>query len=450
MELQLHNTASRKKETFKPIDPKNVRIYGCGPTVYDYVHIGNGRSFVMFDLLFRVLRHIYGEEHVTLVRNITDIDDKIMDRAAKRGATIREVTEETVEALHQDVADLGLLRPTHEPRATDYLPGMIGMIEKLVDKGYAYVADGHVLFEVKKDNHYGQLSGRSVDDMIAGARVEVAPYKKDPMDFVLWKPSDEDQPGWDSPWGRGRPGWHLECSVMSEEILGETFDVHAGGVDLIFPHHENEIAQSTCAHGGATLANYWIHGGFLDVEGEKMSKSLGNFKTVHELVKEFQGEAMRLHIITSHYRQGMNFSIDGIKDAKRLLDRWYRLVDGVEPGEVDEGFMACLLDDLNVPGGLAELHRLASDAAKGDERAAASLKATANILGLLQLSTQEWESWRPEGLELDEAKIDAMVEARNAARAAKDFAEADRLRDELADMGVAIKDSAGGTSWELA
>lgn len=449
MEIQLYNTATRTKEVFTPIDPANVRFYGCGPTVYDYAHIGNGRSFLSFDLLFRLLRHIYGEDHVTYVRNITDIDDKIMDRAHERGQTIREVTEETANALFEDMGTLGLLEPTHQPRATDYLDGMIAMISKLVEKGYAYAADGHVLFEVKKDNRYGLFSGRSLDEMIAGARVEVADYKRDPMDFVLWKPSADEQPGWDSPWGRGRPGWHLECSVMSEELLGETFDIHAGGVDLIFPHHENEIAQSTCAHGGATMANYWVHGGFLQVEGEKMSKSLGNFYTVHDLVKDWPGEAMRLHIMTSHYRQGMNFSIDGIRDAKAILDRWYRLVADVEPSHVDEAFLETVLDDINVPGGLAELHRLAGEAGKGNAEAAASLKASAQLLGLLQLETEAWENWRPEGLELDEAKIEALIEARKAARADKDFAASDRIRDELKAMGVAIKDGPEGTTWEL-
>lgn len=449
MEIQLHNTASRKKEVFKPIDPVNVRVYACGPTVYDYAHIGNGRSFLTFDLLFRLLRHVYGEEHVTYVRNITDIDDKIMDRARERGATIAEVTEETTKAFFADMATLGLLKPTHQPRATDYVDGMIEMIGGLVEKGNAYLAEGHVLFEVKTDKNYGKLSNRSLDDMIAGARVEVAPYKRDPMDFVLWKPSADDQPGWDSPWGRGRPGWHLECSVMSEAFLGQTFDIHAGGVDLIFPHHENEVAQSTCSHGGAAMANYWIHGGFLQVEGEKMSKSLGNFKTVHELVKEWPGEAMRLHIMTSHYRQGMNFSADGIKEAKAILDRWYRVSAEVEAGAVDEAFLTCLLDDINVPGGLAELHRLAGEAGKGDAEAARSLKASANLLGLLQLEIKAWEAWRPEGLDLDEARIEELIEARNAARVAKDFAASDQIRDELKAMGIAIKDGPEGTTWEL-
>lgn len=449
MEIRFYNTAARAKEVFKPIDPENVRVYACGPTVYDYAHIGNGRSFVTFDLLFRLLRHVYGPEHVTYVRNITDIDDKIMDRAAERGETIAEVTAETANAFFADMETLGLLEPTHQPRATDHIDGMIEMIGTLVEKKYAYLAEGHVLFEVKKDNHYGKLSNRSLDDMIAGARVEVVPYKRDPMDFVLWKPSSDDQPGWDSPWGRGRPGWHLECSVMSEAFLGQTFDIHAGGVDLIFPHHENEVAQSTCSHGGAAMANYWVHGGFLQVEGDKMSKSLGNFKTVHDLVKEWPGEAMRLHIMTSHYRQAMNFSADGIREAKAILDRWYRLVADVEPGYVDEAFLETLLDDMNVPGALAELHRLAGDAGKSNAEAARALKASANLLGLLQLDTEAWEAWRPEGLELDEEKIEELIEARNAARASKDFAESDRIRDELKDMGIAIKDGPAGTTWEL-
>jgi cysteinyl-tRNA synthetase len=449
MEIQFYNTASRKKEVFTPIDPDNVRVYACGPTVYDYAHIGNGRSFVTFDLLFRLLRHVYGESHVTYVRNITDIDDKIMDRAQERGATIAEVTQETASAFFADMATLGLLEPSHQPRATNYIDGMIEMIGTLVEKKYAYLSEGHVLFEVKKDNRYGKLSGRSLDEMLAGARVEVADYKRDPMDFVLWKPSAEDQPGWDSPWGRGRPGWHLECSVMSEALLGETFDIHAGGVDLIFPHHENEVAQSRCAHGGATMANYWVHGGHLQVEGEKMSKSLGNFHTVHDLVKEWPGEAMRLHIMTSHYRQGMNFSMGGIREAKAILDRWYRVVDGARPSEVDKAFLAILADDMNVPGAMAQLHKLAGDAGKGDSEAAAALKASANLLGLLQLESAEWEAWRPEGLELDEAKIEELIEARTAARTAKDFAASDRIRDELKDMGVAIKDGPQGTTWEL-
>ncbi|TNE40444.1 MAG: cysteine--tRNA ligase [Alphaproteobacteria bacterium] len=451
MELQFYNTATRKKERFEPLDPQNVRVYTCGPTVYDYAHIGNGRTFSSFDLLFRLLRHVYGEAHVTYVRNITDIDDKIIDRAGERGVGIRDVTDVTTEGFKEDMKGFGLLEPTHEPRATDYLDGMIDMMQKLVDLGHAYEAEGHLLFDVKSDPSYGKFANRSLDDLIAGARVEVAPYKKDPVDFVLWKPSTGNQPGWPSPWGRGRPGWHTECSVMSEQLLGETFDIHAGGVDLIFPHHQNEIAQSTCVHHGAPMANFWLHAGFLEVEGEKMSKSLGNFYTVHDLLKQWPGEALRLAMFTSHYRQFMNFSEHGIRDAKILLDRWYRLTEPageVTKADVSEAVVEALADDLNTPKALAELHEIAGKVAKGEERPEV-LKASAGLFGLLAQSAEEWFAFRPEGVEVDEARIAELIAARNAARKAKDFAKADAVRDELAAMGIAIKDGPEGTTWEL-
>lgn len=451
MGLQFYNTATRKKDRFEPIDPQNVRLYTCGPTVYDFAHIGNGRTFSAFDLLYRLLRHVYGPEHVTYVRNITDIEDKIIERAQKRDVPISIVTEETTNAFLKDMDDFGLLDPTHQPRATDYVDEMIEMMLKLVELGHAYEAEGHLLFDVRSDPNYGKFANRSPDELVAGARVEVAPYKRDPVDFVLWKPSSDDQPAWDSPWGRGRPGWHTECSVMSEKLLGDTFDIHAGGVDLIFPHHQNEIAQSTCVHHGAPMANFWLHGGFLQIEGEKMSKSLGNFKTIHDLVKVWPAEALRLHLFMTHYRQFMNFSEGSVRDAKAMLDKWYRLtanVGAVEHDDVPASVVAALADDLNTPQALTELHKIAGEASK-DQASAKALKAGAQLLGLLQQTSSEWAAWRPEGLEVDEAKIEALIAARAEARKAKDFAKADAARDELTAMGVAIKDGPEGTTWEL-
>ncbi len=451
--LTIYDTGSREKRVFEPIDAANVRLYACGPTVYDYAHIGNGRTAVTFDLVFRVLRYVYGAEHVTYVRNITDIDDKIMARAVERGISIRELTNGTAEVYQKDMAGLGALPPTHEPRATDYVDGMVAMVQTLIDKGHAYEAEGHVLFDVSSDKEYGQLSGRSLDDMIAGARVEVAPYKRNATDFVLWKPSDDDMPGWDSPWGNGRPGWHLECSVMSEKLLGETFDIHGGGIDLTFPHHENEVAQSTCAHDGAALANYWMHGGFLQVDGEKMSKSLGNFLVVHDLLQDWPGEALRLHLFMTHYRQPLNWTGEGVREAKAILDRWYKVTAGagdVTGDDVPADVAAALLDDFNTPQALAVMHGLNSEAQKGNADAARALKASGQLLGLFGQSAEEWAAWRPQSSAIDDAQVEDMIAARNAARKAKDFAEADRLRDELTAMGVEIKDGPEGTTWSVA
>src|SRR6266446_10856299 len=364
MPLTLYNTLTRRKEPFEPLDPERVRLYVCGPTVYDRAHIGNGRAIVVFDVLYRLLRDIYGRQHVHYVRNITDIEDKINAAARKNGEPIAALTARTTAAFHEDMAALGALPPDIEPRATDYIPQMIAMIERLIASGHAYAAEGHVLFSIASDPHYGQLSGRSRDDMIAGARVEVAPYKRDPADFVLWKPSDADLPGWDSPWGRGRPGWHIECSAMSETHLGETLDIHGGGLDLIFPHHENEIAQSTCAHRGAPLARYWLHNGFLTAAaGEKMSKSLGNFVTVHELVEEWPGEAIRLALLGGHYREPLEFSHERVAQAKQTLDRFYLGLREIAHagtaanGAGDSGaVLDALRDDLNTPLALARMH----------------------------------------------------------------------------------------------
>jgi len=451
VDLTFYDTLTRRKDTFRPIDPDNIRMYVCGPTVYDYAHIGNARPIIVFDVLFRLLRHVYGETHVTYARNITDIDDKINNRAAEEGVPIADVTARTTAQFHADIAALGVLEPSAEPRATGHVPQMIALIEQLIAKGHAYEAESHVLFNVPSMPTYGQLSGRSTDEMLAGARIDVAPYKKDPMDFVLWKPSSDDLPGWDSPWGRGRPGWHIECSAMSLAHLGEVFDIHGGGIDLTFPHHENEIAQSCCALGHDKMANVWMHNGYLQVEGQKMSKSAGNFLTIHELLAKWPGQVLRLQMLMTHYRQPLDWTETRCREAQVLLDRWYGLVGTVDAGgaEPPAAVLKALSDDLNTPAVITEMHRLA-DLALDDETAGQQLKATATMLGLMGQSAPDWAAWRPEGLEIDEARIDRLIEARAEARQSRDFAEADRLRDELNAMGVVLKDSAEGTTWEIA
>ena len=459
MELKLYDTLTREKRPFKPIDPNNVRMYVCGPTVYDFAHIGNARPVIVFDVLFRLLRHLYGAEHVTYVRNITDVDDKINARAAEEypglplNEAIRKVTEKTDRQFHEDVAALGCLPPTVEPRATDHIPEMRALIEKLVASGNAYVAEDNVLFSVPSMPDYGQLSKRPLDEMIAGARIEVAPYKRDPRDFVLWKPSKLGEPAWPSPVGvkaPGRPGWHIECSAMSWRYLGEVFDIHGGGIDLVFPHHEDEIAQSRCAFHTPVMANYWMHNGFLQVEGEKMSKSLGNFVTIHELLNDWPGEVIRLAMLQTHYRQPINWTLAGMREAHKHLDIWYELTDESAPGYLCADALDALTDDLNTPKALAALHELRGQAAKGIKPAAASLKASAQLFGLLQMSSAQWESFRPTSIAVDENTIENLIKARNGARRAKNFAESDRIRDELAKMGVVLKDTKDGTTWEIA
>jgi cysteinyl-tRNA synthetase len=454
MELRLYDTLTREKRTFGPIDPVRVRMYVCGPTVYDFAHIGNARPVIVFDVLFRLLRHVYGEKHVTYVRNITDVDDKINARAAERGVSIREVTEETYKNFKEDVAALGCLPPTAEPRATEHIGEMKALIERLVKSGNAYVAEDHVLFHVASMKDYGRLSNRSLDEMIAGARVEVAPFKKDPMDFVLWKPSDAGEPAWPSPAGiekAGRPGWHIECSAMSWKHLGETFDIHGGGIDLVFPHHENEIAQSRCAFQTPVMANYWMHNGFLQVEGEKMSKSLGNFVTIHELLKDWPGEVVRFTMLQTHYRQPINWTLGGLREAQKSLDHWYKLTSDSAPGYLCADAVDALLDDLNTPKAFAAMHELRTEAAKGTKPAAASLKASAQLIGLLQLSSAQWLGFRPASVAVDENKVVSLIEARNSARKAKNFKEADRIRDELKAMGIELEDTKDGkTQWKVA
>jgi len=459
MELKLYDTLTREKRVFKPLDPANVRMYVCGPTVYDFAHIGNARPVIVFDVLFRLLRHLYGAEHVTYVRNITDVDDKINARAAEEypalplNEAIRKVTEKTDRQFHDDVAALGCLPPTIEPRATDHIAEMRTLIDRLVASGNAYVAEDNVLFSVPSDPDYGQLSRRPLDEMIAGARVDVAPYKRDPTDFILWKPSKPGEPAWPSPAGiktPGRPGWHIECSAMSWKYLGETFDIHGGGIDLVFPHHENEIAQSRCAFHTPVMANYWMHNGFLQVEGEKMSKSVGNFVTIHELLKDWPGEVVRLAMLQTHYRQPINWTVAGLREAEKTLGHWYVLAGDAEPGLLCADVLGALADDLNTPMAVTALHELRGEAAKGSKPAAACLKASAQLIGLLQKTAAEWAAFRPASIAVDETKVASLVEARNAARKAKNFKESDRIRDELAAMGVVLKDSKDGTTWEIA
>ena len=451
--LRFHNTLSRQKDHFTPIDPQHIKIYVCGPTVYDRIHIGNARPVVVFDVLVRLLRFCFPK--VTYVRNITDVDDKINARAAEENRSIRDLTDETLARFHQDCLAIGALPPDAEPRATDHIDGMIAMITTLINRNHAYVAEGHVLFDVPSYEGYGALSRRSVDELKAGARVDVAPYKKSPMDFVLWKPSDENVPGWDSPWGRGRPGWHIECSAMSRAFLGEEFDIHGGGLDLIFPHHENEISQSCAAHGTNHMARYWLHNGYVTVDGEKMSKSLGNFVTMADLLKTTRGEVIRHALLQAHYRGPLDFSVEALKESEAALNGLYRAVgddDLVTDLTPDAEFLAALADDLNTPLALARLHYLAGASNRGEDGAKESLKASAAMLGLLEGSAKTWfQGSHNDGNAayggLDDSTIQDRIVRRNEARAKRDFAAADAIRDELATLGITLEDKAEGTVW---
>lgn len=447
MTIRLFNTLSKSKQEFVPIDPDHVKMYVCGPTVYNFAHVGNARPVVVFDLLVRLLRHDFPK--VTYARNITDIDDKIIEASRKSDVAIGEITEKYTALYEQDMAALNTLLPDLRPKATDYIPQMISMIAGLIEKGHAYAAQGHVLFNVPSMGDYGELSGRNLEDLIAGARVDVADYKQNPADFILWKPSNEDQPGWESPWGFGRPGWHLECSCMIEDNFGPTIDIHGGGLDLIFPHHENEIAQSRCSHDGAPLANVWMHNGYLTVDGEKMSKSLGNFITVHDLLEEFpgKGEAIRLCLLSAHYRQPVDFSRDGIAQAKRQLDRWYRLTDGIEAeaSDIPETFLAALRDDLNSPKAIAELNGLAKRAVE-DDMVKKQLKAAAGLFGLLD--QENWFEGSSDDRAISAKTIEALIVERAEAKKNKDFARADEIRKSLTEQGISLLDGADGTTWE--
>lgn len=468
MALKLYNTLTRQKAAFEPIDPKNVRMYVCGPTVYDYAHIGNARPVIVFDLLFRLLRYIFGPDHVTYVRNITDVDDKINARAARDypdlplNDAIRKVTQATEDQFHKDIDALGVLPPTYEPRATEYIrrpeggEDMVSIIETLVKNGHAYVAEDHVLFDVASMPDYGRLSNRSLDEMEAGARVEVAPYKKGPMDFVLWKPSKPGEPAWPSPAGiktPGRPGWHIECSAMSGALLGPVFDIHGGGIDLTFPHHENEIAQSRCAHRTSVMANVWMHNGFLQVEGEKMSKSLGNFITIRELLNDgWPGEVLRLNMLRTHYRQPIDWTKKGLEESQKILSGWFALdgIDADDRASIPAAVLEALEDDLNTPKAIAELHGLA---AVKDVKA---LGAALGLLGFDGSSLKAADERAAQSAQAVAATIEPLIVARLEARKRKDFKESDRIRDELAGMGITLKDVKNKdtgeieTTWQVA
>ena len=461
MYLTLHDTLTRAKRRLEPLDPARVRMYVCGPTVYDFAHIGNARPVIVFDLLFRLLNYVYGADRVVYVRNITDVDDKINARAAEEypgiplNEAIRRVTEITDRQFHQDVAALGCLPPTVEPRATEHVAEMKQLIEDLVVEGNAYVAQDHVLFAVGSMPDYGKLSKRSLDEMMAGARVDVAPYKRDPMDFVLWKPSKPGEPAWSSPAGvavPGRPGWHIECSAMAWKHLGKTFDIHGGGIDLVFPHHENEIAQSRCAFHTPLMASIWMHNGFLQVEGDKMSKSLGNFVTIRDLLKEWPGDVLRFQMLMTQYRQPIDWTKIATEQAATALDAFQQVTKTTEgrDGRISSAVLQALADDLNTPLGIAELHRLAGEARKGDFCAACDLKSTLRFLGFSVDGDGLQDFLKRRHPDLDEAKIQALIDARAQARASKNFAESDRIRDELAAIGVVLKDSKDGTTWEIA
>jgi cysteinyl-tRNA synthetase len=463
MELRLYDTLTREKRTFVPLDRSNVRMYVCGPTVYDFAHIGNARPVIVFDVLFRLLRHIYGDDHVTYVRNITDVDDKINDRAIRDfpglplNEAIRKVTEKTAAQFHTDVVALGCLKPTFEPRATDFvLPradgkaDMVTLIHQLIARGHAYEANGEVLFDTQSMPDYGALSGRKLEEQKAGARVAVDAHKKNPADFVLWKQSSADEPGWESPWGRGRPGWHIECSAMSAAYLGDVFDIHGGGLDLIFPHHENEIAQSRCAHGTTAMANYWMHNGFLEVEGAKMSKSLGNFVTINEVLVDWPGEVVRLNMLKTHYRSPIDWTLKGLEESAKTLDDWYWVAADIRGERPAEAVIEALSDDLNTPQMIASLHGLRNSAASGNDRDRDQFAASLRLLGFLSESAAAWKDRKQKASGVDAKQIDGLIADRTAARARKDFKESDRIRDQLAAMGVVIKDSKEGTTWEVA
>lgn len=457
-QLYLTNTQTKQKELFEPMDPQRVTMYVCGPTVYNYIHIGNARPVVVFDVLFRILRSLYS--NVVYARNITDIDDKIMQAAREEGTDIATISERYTQAYHEDVAALGSLQPTVEPKATDHLPQMIAMMETLITKGHAYVADDHVLFSVESMPEYGMLSRRKLDDMLAGARVEVAGYKKHPGDFVLWKPSADDEPGWESPWGRGRPGWHTECVVMIESHLGASIDIHGGGKDLVFPHHENELAQSHCAHDGATYVRYWLHNAFINMEGEKMSKSLGNVRTVKDLRQLYRGEVLRFALLSAHYRSELDFSREVLEQAKSSLDSLYTaLRDSADVPAMDVNVQEspvyqALLDDLNTPIAISGLHQLARELNKADAnhkpRLRSLLQQSAELMGLLQSEPEEWFQGAISDEALSAEEVEALIAERQAAKENKDYQRADDIREQLKAAGIVLEDSRAGTSWRRA
>jgi cysteinyl-tRNA synthetase len=452
--LKLYNTLGKKLENFNPINLENIRIYACGPTVYDSIHIGNARPLVVFDILVRLLKTIYPK--VTYVRNITDVDDKINQRANEKKISITKLTNQTIKDFHIHCLSLCNLTPEYEPKATDHINEMIEMIKTLISKGFAYVSSNNVLFSIKKFNKYGNLSGRLLEEMISGSRVNVAEYKNNPGDFILWKPSSKELPGWNSPWGRGRPGWHIECSAMSKKYLGNHFDIHAGGADLIFPHHENEIAQSCCANNSSLMANYWIHNGYVTSEGEKMSKSLGNFTTIKNLLANYDGESIRYALLQAHYRAPLSFSVNTVSEAKKSLSRLYRAVDGFEVnGEVDKEIFLNLNDDLNTPKALARSHYLADQANKGSKECAQQLKNSSLILGILSNSSENWLKYGSANQQdninlnstMNDDQINNLILERKMAKDNKDFSKADEIRETLLKSNITLEDKADKTVW---
>lgn len=457
-QIYLHDTLKQRKVPFTPIDANNVRMYVCGPTVYDKAHLGNAKTPVVYDVLYRLLCHVYGKEHVTYVSNITDVDDKILNKHKETGKSIREITEQTYNWYIEDMAKLNVLAPNFRPRATEYIADMIELVKKLLENGHAYEAEKQVLFDVDSFSGYGTLSGRSMKEMLAGARIEVADYKKNPADFILWKPSESDQPGWNSPWGYGRPGWHLECSAMSSKLLGNDFDIHGGGSDLIFPHHENELAQSCCAFPNTKFAHYWVHTGMLMIDGVKMSKSLGNFYTVEEVLQKAPAEALRLLFLTTHYHQPFNFTFEGLQLAKNTLDKFYNAL--LKNADVEtiaaapsEKTISALADDLNTPLALSYLHETVNELNKAEtvderRRLKAQLLADAYMLGLLYNEPEKW--FKGEENDTESAEIEALIQQRVEAKKNKDWATADAIRNTLKERGIVLEDSPTGTTWKRA
>ena len=445
-DLNLYNTLSRNKQLFVPLDKKNVRLYVCGPTVYDYPHVGNARPLIVFDLLFRLLQEIYGNKHVQYARNITDVDDKIIDSAKKNNISINDLTKKVTKDFHEDCDYLGCLIPTVEPRATEHIKEMIDLTKKLIDTNFAYVQNDHVYFEVSKYADYGKLSNKKVSELIAGARVEISQSKKTPADFVLWKPSLSEEPGWDSPWGRGRPGWHLECSAMSEKYLGKEFDIHGGGLDLIFPHHENEIAQSVCANKTKVLANFWMHNGYVTVNKEKMSKSENNFITINQLKDKYDGQVIRLAMLSTHYRQPFDWNDKILETSYKTLSKWYKFYSKKEVA-LSQALLDTLKDDLNTPQYISEIHRLYQEALAGNEESAAQLSSACKLLGLFNKDQNAWNNSKGKK-SLSKEEIEIFISERNVARDKKDFKKSDEIRDILNDKGVLIENDQNKTSWK--
>jgi cysteinyl-tRNA synthetase len=446
--FKISNSLTKSKDLFKPINPKNITIYVCGPTVYADPHVGNGRSVVVFDLMYRVLIKLYGLKNITYVRNITDVDDKIIEASKTKGILIDKITSDVTKIFHRNVKDLNCLEPTLEPKATDHIKEMIEMIKSLVKKKLAYENNGHIYFLISEFKNYGKLSNKKLDDLVAGSRVEISKLKKNPLDFILWKPALADEPGWNSPWGRGRPGWHLECSVMSEKYLGKTFDIHGGGLDLLFPHHENEIAQSCANNSSDVLANYWVHNGFLNMNKEKMSKSLGNIETISEVLEKYNGQVIRLALLSAHYKQPLDWSDNLLEQCKATLEKWYELYDEVETKTDNSEIFSCLLDDLNTPKYFAKLHELYKVASKGDKIKRVEFNDACRLIGIFNQKKDVLVKQKQDASSIDKKYILQKIEERIKARKAGDFKLADKIRDELSKNGIAIKDKDNKTEWE--